>query len=33
MLFDMLELVMKEMSKLLVDIPKLINGDIYIRYM
>ena len=30
-LLDMLELVMKESSKLLFDIPELVNGEIYVR--
>ena len=33
MLFDLLELVMKERSKLLIDISELVNGEIYVRYM
>ena len=33
MLFDVLELMMKERSKLLIDIPELINGEIYVNYM
>jgi hypothetical protein len=31
MLFEMLELVMKERSKLLFDIPELVNGEIYVH--
>jgi hypothetical protein len=33
MLFDLLELVMKERSKLLIDIQELVNGEIYVCYM
>jgi hypothetical protein len=33
MLFDLLELVMTEKSKLLIDIPEFVNGEIYVRYI
>jgi hypothetical protein len=33
MLFDLLELVIKQRSQLLIDIPKLVNGKIYELYI